>query len=199
MLVNASRLIGTQVLSLQTGGAIAVVAELVVDPNELKIIGFRVQGPMVDRAANILDASSVREFSRYGMVIDSVEELVTRDDVVKIKKALELNFDIVGLKVVTKKGTKLGKASGYTVTDDDFMVQQIIVKRPALKAFMDPELTIPRKEIVEVNDYKIVVKDEEAKIRERAENEDFIPNFVNPFRKNPEQEYAPARSQSPDE
>ena len=195
MLVNASRLIGTQVLSLRTGAAVAMVAESIIDPSSLKVVGFKLRGSLVDRAAaNILDAKSIREYSRYGMVIDSIEELVERDDVVKIKKALELNFDIVGLKVVTKKGTKLGKVIGYTVTDDDFMVQQIIVKRPVLKAFSDPELTIPRKEIVEVNDYKIVVKDEEAKIRERAENEDFIPNFVNPFRKNPEQDYSPTHN-----
>ena len=46
----------------------------------------------------------------------------------------------------------------------------------------DPELTIPRTEIVEITDYKIIVKDEEKTIKDRAENEDFIPNFVNPFR-----------------
>ena len=59
---------------------------------------------------------------------------------------------------------------------------QLVVKRPAVKALIDPELIVPRKQIVEVNDYKIIVKDEEEKIRKRAEHEDFIPNFVNPFR-----------------
>ena len=31
-------------------------------------------------------------------------------------------------------------------------------------------------------DYKIIVKDEEKVLKRRAEKEDFIPNFVNPFR-----------------
>ena len=79
------------------------------------------------------------------------------------------------------------------------MLQQIIVKRPVVKSFLDPELTIPRKEIAEVTDYKIIVKDEEKEIREKAKNEEFIPNFVNPFRKKPEPDYAPAENQSPDE
>ena len=37
---------------------------------------------------------------------------------------------------------------------------------------------------MEVNDYEIIVKDEEKKIREKAVSpEEFVPNFVNPFRK----------------
>ena len=65
-----------------------------------------------------------------------------------------------------------------------------------MKSLMDPELTIPRKEIIEVTDYKVIVKDEEKVIKEKAEKEDFIPNFVNPFRKS-EQDLSPADNQNP--
>ena len=51
-----------------------------------------------------------------------------------------------------------------------------------MKAILDPELVIGRSEIKEVNDYEIIVKDEEDKIRKRATKQDFIPNFVNPFK-----------------
>ncbi len=197
MLIAASRLIGTPILSMQATGQIASISSAIVDPVSLKIIGFFLAGPLVNKSpANILDVSSIREYSRYGMVIDSIDELVEPDDVIKISKVLELNFELLDLKVETKKGSKLGKVSDYVVTNDNFTVQQIIVKRPLLKSFMDPELTIPRKEIVEVTDYKIIVKDEEKVIKEKAEKEDFIPNFVNPFRKN-EQDLSPADNQSP--
>lgn len=197
MLVAASRLIGTPILSMQASGQIASISSAIVDPTSLKIVGFFLAGPLVNKAAaNILDVSSIREYSRYGMVIDSIDELVEPDDVIKISKVLELNFELLDLKVETKKGSKLGKVSDYIVTDDNFTVQQIIVKRPLIKSFMDPELTIPRKEIIEVNDYKIIVKDEEKIIKEKAEKEEFIPNFVNPFRKN-EQDLSPAENQNP--
>ena len=200
MLVSGSRLENVPVLSLQVGGAIAWTGAPIIEPETLKIVAFRTHGPLVNRAeANILDVWSVREYSQMGMVVDSIEDLVAPGDVVKIEKILKLNFNLVGLKVETKKGTKLGKVSDFTVTDNDFMVQQIIVKRPAMKALIDPELVISRKEIVEVNDYKIIVKDEEKTIREKAAKEDFVPNFVNPFRKTPEPDYAPAQSQNPGE
>ena len=181
MLMYESSLIGTPILSLQASGPIGRVSSVIIDPNGLKIIAFRIDGP--HPSANLLEVSSVREHSSLGMVIDSIDELVGRDDVVRLQQVLDLNFDLLTLKVESKKGTKLGHIIDYTVTSEDYTVQQLIVKRPALKALMDPELTIPRSEIIEVTDYKVIVRDEEKTIRSRAEHEDFIPNFVNPFRK----------------
>ena len=194
MLVSGSRLIGTPILSMQAAGQIAKLESSVIDPDSLKVLAFRVESPLVRKAKKtILDTRSIREYSKYGIVVDSIDDLSEEEDVVKIGELLELNFDLNGLKVETKKGSKLGRVIDWTVTTDNFMVQQLIVRRPVLKALIDPELTIPRSEIVKITDYKIIVKDEEKKIREKAETEDFIPNFVNPFRKS---EQAPVRAQT---
>ncbi|MBQ2622736.1 hypothetical protein IJG12_00180 [Candidatus Saccharibacteria bacterium] len=192
MLVMNSRIIGTPILSVQAGGPIATIKSAIIDPNDLKILGFHLEGPLVNRAeARILDVRSIREYSQLGMVIDNIEELVAPDDVIKIQNVLELNFDLINLKVRTKKGTKLGHIIDYTLTSEDFIVQQIIVRRPLVKSLVDPELTISRKEIVEITDYEVIIKDEEKVLKARAEKEDFVPNFVNPFR---EQGFAPAKT-----
>lgn len=199
MLISGDKLRNVPILSIQAGGMIARTGDPIIDPDELKLVGFNIAGPLAKSENNILDIKSVREFSNYGMVIDSTDELVSGDDVIKIKRALELGFNLIGLKVETRRGSKLGKVSSFNCTDNDFMIQQLVVQRPAIKALMDPELLIPRAEIVEVNDYKIIVRDEEKKIKERAAKEDFIPNFVNPFRKNPKPDYAPSQTENPDE
>ena len=183
MLVYNSRLIGTPILSIQASSPIGHIDTIIVDPDNLKIVAFGLSGPAISRgSSSLLDIKSIREYSDLGMIIDSTDELIADDDVVKISKILALNFDLIDLKVETKKGSKLGKVSAFTVDSDDFTVKQIIVKRPPLKAFIDPELTISCREIVEITDYKIIVKDEEKVLKRRAEKEDFIPNFVNPFR-----------------
>lgn len=183
MLIANTKLIGLPILSVQDSGPIGSIASVIIDPDTLKIIAFRVYGAASSEGGNILDVRSVREYSKYGLVIDSADELVGDGDIVKIQKVLELNFSLIGLKVETKKGSKLGKITDFTVTEDNFSVQQIIVKRPTIKSLLDPELVIPRAEITEVTDYKVIVKDEEKVIKERAMKEDFVPNFVNPFRK----------------
>jgi len=195
MLVYASKLIGTPILSMQSAGPIGVITDLVVDPNTLKILAFRIKGPLV-KTANILDAKSVREYSKYGCVVDSIDELVEKGDIIKVSEIIDLNFDLNGLKVETKKKTKLGHVIDFTVTSEDFNVKQIIVKRPLVKSFLDSELIIPRSEITEVTDYKIIVKDEEKTIKEKAETTEFVPNFVNPFRKT-EPAHSPAATQTP--
>lgn len=185
MLIDASRLTDFPVLSLHLGGPIARTEEIVVNPDNLKIIAFRVWGAAIKNdpeLGTILDVRDVREFSNLGMIIDSAEDFVDQKDVIKIDKVMQLNFSLISLSVETKKGTKLGKIVDYVVNTDDFSVRQLIVKRPFLKAFSDPELVIPRKEIIEINDYKVIVKDEEEKIKKVASKEEFVPNFVNPFR-----------------
>ncbi len=197
MLISGSKLLNFPVLSLHVGGAIARTAEAVVDPNNLHILGYTVVGPMVDaEVGDVLDIKSVREVANIGLIIDSSDELTTRDEVIKIGEILKLNFQLAGLTVETKKGTRLGKVADYVVNTDNFMVQQLVVKRPALKALTDPELIVGRSQIVEITDYKVIVKDEEAKIRREMIKKDFVPNFVNPFR---EPNFAPIQNQNPDE
>ncbi len=196
MLITASKFIGTPILSMQASGQIGQVTDFIIEPESLKAIAFIVSGPGINPETDILDAKSIREYSSYGIVIDSEDDLTARGDVIRIDKVLELNFALNDLIVETKKGSKLGHIVNFTMTSDNFTVQQLIVRRPKLKAIIDAELTIPRSEIVEVTDDKIIVKDEEKVIKARAEKEDFIPNFVNPFRKT-ELSRAPVQTKNP--
>ena len=189
MLIDSSRLENFPVLSLHMGTPIAFLRNPIVDPNNLKLLAFELTGPEVGgENGTILDVRDIREFSPLGAIIDSSDNFVNPGDVIKLDKIMKLNFTLKDLKVETKKKTKLGKVSDFVVDTDTFEVRQLIVRRPPLKAFIDPELVIPKKEIVEITDYKVIVKDEEDKIKKKAIKEDFVPNFVNPFR---EPDFAP--------
>lgn len=186
MLINGSKLVDCPILSLHIGGEIARVVEPIVDPNSLKVIGFKVEGKLVNEdTGDILPIESVREFSRMGMIVDSIDELVDGTDIVKIKNVLELDFHLVGHKVVTRKQVKLGRVNDYTLEISGWSIQQLIVQRPIMKAFFDPELIISRAKIIEVDDEQVVVKDEHDRAKtkiEAAAPATFVPNFVNPFR-----------------
>ena len=198
MLITGSRLAGIEVLSLHLGGPIARTVEPVIDPNELKIVAFTLAGPQVGgENGDILETKSVREFAGAGMIVDSIDELVRREDVIRLDEVMKLNFRLMGLKVETKGGKKLGKVEDYTVDPTTFQIMQIVVRRSAFRGFLDPELIIGRSQIVEVDDYRIIVKEADEKSLKRASSKDFVPNFVNPFRQEPS--FAPARSQSPGE
>lgn len=165
-------------------GTIARVTEAIVDPNELKIIAFRVDGPTTgtEDTGDILPATSVREFSRLGMIIDSSDEFVNGDEIIRIKTVLDLGFSLLKLKAESKAGAKLGKVSDFIVEPETWFVQQLVVQRPILKALLDPELLISRNEIDSVTDTKVIIKDEKPKIKVAAMPAASSSSFVNPFR-----------------
>ena len=187
MLINSSRLAGCPILSLQVGGPVATVTREIIDPRKLKIVGFFLVGPEVNGdTGNILRAEDSREFSNLGMIVDSSDIFTNEGEVKKLDEVIALEFSMDGVRVETKKGTKLGKVKEYTVDTTDFRILQITVKRPIMKSLIDPELIISRKEIVEIKNDIIIVKDEEEKLKKKimdipaAER----PEFVNPFREN---------------
>lgn len=185
MLVDSARLGQCPVLSLHVGGAIAFVESVIIDASKMQIVGFFLSGPVIrGEIGNILETKMVREFSPVGMIVDSEDDFTSPGEVVKLDKVIKNGFSIEGINVVTKKGTKLGKVTSFIFDPTDYKIMQIVVKRPIMKALIDPELIISRKEIVNITNDKIVVKDEEDTLKDRMVREDFVPNFVNPFREN---------------
>ena len=192
MLVIGSKMIGNSVLSLHIGGAIGTTKSAIIDPENLNIIAYTVDGPAIKsdpEIGNILDINDVRELGPEGLIINSSDVLVNREDVIRIDEVMKLNFNLVGLKVVTKNGKKLGKVVDYTFDSNSFMIYQLIVHRPVgFAAINDPNLTINRSQIVEIDDYTVTIKNDKEQVKvvekkKKTEPEEFKPNFVNPFRK----------------
>lgn len=189
MLVIGSKMLNCPILSLHVGGEIAVTRDAIVDPEDLRIIAYTLDGPLMrdPENGNILITDDVREISQNGMIIDSIDRLVNREDIIRLDQVMNLNFNLIGLKVVTQSGKKLGKIVDYTFDSQSFSIFQLIVQRPMFSSLNDPQLTINRSQIIEIDDYKITIKHdkEQVKVEKKAQQAEpeFQPDFVNPFRK----------------
>lgn len=193
MLMVGSRFIGMPVLSLHIGGQTASIKRAIIDPEDLKIIAFELEGAILKdpEIGSFLMAEDIRETSNQGLVVDSADRFVEPEDVIRLNDVLELNFDLKGLAVVSKEGKKdkkLGKIIDYTVDSSTLSVFQIIAQRPFMESFTDPQLTINRSQITEIDDYKVTIKHDKQKVKveqpvEKAKAGDFVPNYSNPFRK----------------
>jgi len=188
MLVLNSQIIGKLVQSIHTGSSIGQLKHAIVDYNNLKVIAYDVDGPLVKQEdLDILMTNDIREYAPVGAIVDSLDSLATGNDVVAVKHIRDVQFDPLHLKVKTKKGKKLGQVVDFILDTQDFLIQQLIVRRPPMQALLDPELTISRDKIVEVTDYYIVINDDTEKPKARAEKKqeapEFVPNYVNPFKK----------------
>lgn len=180
MLVSGSKLTHTPVLSLQTGTRLGVTKEPVIDPSNLKILAYMIEGPSI-KNKTFIRIDDIREISSLGMIIDSADELVELEDVIKIKQIHNLNFKLFGINVIDEKNHKLGKVEDYNINTKSFTIDQLSVNRGMLKSLSQSNLLVHRSQILEIDDYKIKIRSatEKEKLLEKEEGRF---DYLNPFR-----------------
>jgi uncharacterized protein YrrD len=182
MLVLGTRLNETPVMSLQTGTRLATTGTALIDPANLKIVAFELEGPLLHEKPSFLRVAEIREISGVGMIIDSSDDLIGLDDVIKIKALYELGFKLIGMNVIDEHKKKLGKVDNYTLETGSFVIQQLNVKRGILRGLTDTGLLIHRSQITEINDDAIIVKSTAKKITPEPVMQATRREYVNPFR-----------------
>jgi sporulation protein YlmC with PRC-barrel domain len=181
MMLLGSTLAKAPVMGLQTGSEIAQTKSAIIDPGTLTIVAYVVGGPLLEDGTWLLRIADVRELSDLGFIVDSTDEFIHPEDVLKVNEIYKLNFSLLDMPVMDEKRNKLGKVIDFTLETTTFTVQQLTVRRPLLKSFNDTELLIHRSQIIEINDDAIVVHSE-AKAPE-PELHEVVGSYVNPFRK----------------
>jgi uncharacterized protein YrrD len=182
MLVLGSRLKETPVMSLQTGTRLASTGTPLINPANLKIVAFQLEGPLLTENPSFLRVADIRELSGVGMIIDSSDELLALDDVIKIKELYDLGFQLIGMNVIDEHKRKLGKVENYTVETGSFIIEQLSVKHGILRGLTDTGMLIHRSQIIEINDNAIIVKTTAKKITVEPVMQSVRHEYVNPFR-----------------
>lgn len=180
MILLGSTLKNAPVMGIQSGSEIARTKDPVIDPATLTIAAYEVSESMFEKTL-LLRIADIRELSDIGMIVDSEEEFLEPEDVIKLHEIYEKNFQLVGINVIDEKRRKLGKVIDFTLETNSFVIQQLTVRRPLLKSLNDTELLIHRSQIIEINNDSIVVHSE-AKAPE-PELHEVAGSYVNPFRK----------------
>lgn len=181
MLILGSRLIHAPVMSLQTGTKLASTVKPVIDPANLRLLAYEVEGPLLSETPAFIRTNDIREYGRLGMIIDSNDELIGLEDVIQIKKIHSLGFPLIGIAVIDEHKRKLGKVDDYTLDTNDFVIQQLNVRRGIFQGITDTGLLINRSQIIEINNAAIIVKAPSVKSAEPVMKA-IRGEFVNPFK-----------------
>lgn len=193
MILLGSSIANASIMSLQTGGEIAKAIKPIVDPADLSIVAYEVDSHIAPKHS-LIRLADIRELSDMGMIVDSIDELIEANDVLKVKELFDLNFQPVGMNVTDEKRRKLGKITDFTVETGGFIIQQLIVRRPLIKRLNDTELVIHRSQIIEINPNSIVVHST-ADVPE-PERSEVSGSYINPFRKPTEAAHEISSNQS---
>lgn len=180
MLHSMDHLIGSSIMSLQTGTPLAIVDSAIIDPRKLKVVAFRVQGTRLSHQESVLHPEDIREVSDIGLIVDGDEALMPLDGLVRLKEVVDFDFSLDGLRVENESGRLLGKIQGYAVDPDSFLIHQLYTKPSLLRSIITTGLTIHRSQIVSINNERMIIKDPTIPVKQPEAAP--AQNFVNPFR-----------------
>lgn len=163
MLLLSAKLLGQPVLSLRTGGEVAIAHMPIINPDNLKVMGFFCYDKFSGDELVLL-AQDIREHISRGFVVNDHEVLTDPEDLIRIHDVLNKRFDPIGKTVVTNHKRTLGKVSDYAVDNQSLAILKLYVAPRLLKSLMGSSLSIDRSQIVEVTDKRIVVKEATSEV-----------------------------------
>lgn len=162
-------LYGRPIKSLHSETTVGVATEPIINPHNLKILGWWCKAPSSGKQLVLL-AENVRELMPSGLAVDDDSALSQPEDLVRHREILDIRFQLPD-KLVKTKRQKLGKVSDFTY-DESMFVQKLYVSRSLAKLFSSEDtLIIGRNQILEVTDHYILIDDADI----RATEEEMVP------------------------
>lgn len=173
MLQLSSKLFNIPIMSLRSGGPVGTAVSPVINPNNLKIEGWYA----VDRFSGkklVLPVSEVRELTRRGLAVNDHDAMTDPTEMVRLKKVIEIDYQLLGKMIITEKHRKVGKITDFAFEPESMYIQNLYARGRGLRSLASDELVIGRGQIVQITDKAIVVRDTDvsvsfaAKVAERA-------------------------------
>ncbi|HXE10212.1 MAG TPA: hypothetical protein VN554_02190 [Verrucomicrobiae bacterium] len=159
MLQLSGALVQKSVLSLRTGTPVATVTGAIINPNNLKVEGFYCQDRFDKKKQLVLLYQDIRDVLPDGYVVNDHEVLSEANELVRLQKIMDLNFELIGKPVVTLSKEKVGKVGDYATEMETMFVQKLYVSQSILRNFTGGSLSIDRSQIQEITPRRIIISD----------------------------------------
>jgi sporulation protein YlmC with PRC-barrel domain len=173
-----SELQGAQIILFQENAKVGEVQEVVISPDDGAFLGITLIDP-IEKKPKVIPAIEIKGFGSGLVLVKGLESLTEFDDVIKVKKALELGAKIIGERVETESGQNLGKVTDATINFELVALEKLYVSANPLLSFIAKDLLVPAKKIVEIQKKKIIVTDEFVKNTEAKVAPNVIPAVDN--------------------
>lgn len=159
MLILASQVQDAPILSIRNGHPVAMAGNMLIEADKLEVAALFCKSPGWRGQDHVLLLRDIREFSRSGIIIDSLEDIEDIHEIIRLGDIVDRNYQVNGKQVVTESGTKLGKVEDYSVDTVSNLIQKLYIKPSLLKNLMVNNLVVDRNNIIKTEDSKIIVSD----------------------------------------
>ncbi len=165
MKIYATSLIGRSIYSVHSGTIIGTIAGWLVT-----IKGLRMELLCVktnDNSTAYLLTNDIRSLGGK-VIIDSESKLSEQDELVRHQELIISMFDLMGSKVVSASGQRIGSTKELEINPQDFYIHKIHIRARYIKRLLNERLIIDRTDILEIKKDLVVVKDATIKTKQTA-------------------------------
>lgn len=148
-----SELVGLPVFDEASGRApIAFIRDIILDPENGKVLAFMVKRDHVIVAADVSRVHS-------GLHIQDRSDIIPLHDVLRIQEVYRMQIPVIGERVITEqKKVLLGRVIDYAIDTTTMSLLHLFVAKTFL-FFYFQEYVIPFRNIVQIKQKDIIVKD----------------------------------------
>ena len=167
MIRNYSQIIGTPILSHEDGRAIALLQDVIINPDNGKLEGFWVKPITLHIGNAIIQNNSILEWKK-NIYIKDEREISEPEEIIKISEILEMNTLIIGNSVKNEAGEVFGNVFDIDFDTSKLYLRNLYVQKSFL-GFKYGQRIFNYDTIAQVLPEYILVKDIEEK-KEKAED-----------------------------
>lgn len=164
MLFLNNYLVNKKILSIRDTMPIAFITKAICNPSNLKVEGFYCID-FFTKETKVLLNQDIREVSKQGFVVNDQDSLTSFDELIRLKKVIELNYTLINKPVETISKKKIGKIDDFSFDSEIMYINKIYVYRSILKNFNGAVASVDRNQIIELTDNKVIIEDLEESIR----------------------------------
>ena len=162
MIKFASELILKPVIMKREHALVGIVEDLVMNPDNGELVGILVREGFGKKNLKTLATKDIISITTDYYLISEYESLGELDEIVRVKKVLELGIKLVGSKVVTVLGIVLGRVRDYTVNTKSLHLDKLYVDQGVFRP-LARELLISFPQIVSIEKDVVTVADASIK------------------------------------
>jgi len=160
MFIEAKKIIGLPVASVEEESKVGEILQLVIDPQNGTLLGFLVKTNGFFDTVKALSVIDVRDWDPQGLVITSVDNIVALDEIIRIKEIFDQKIIILGFKAQTESGKSLGSIDNLLIDTENLVVAKYYVKN----ILTGDERVFLANSVVKIENKTVIFQDDEKSL-----------------------------------
>lgn len=167
MEINANQILGITVYSLERGERIGQVRNFYLNPKEKELVALLIGHKKIIKDESILPLKDVRGISFEAITVDSPAVLKKKNEYPEAREFIKSPPDIVGLSILKKDGTFLGRAASFSIDTETGKITKIHLSSGFIDSLRKDYAYIPAPKIEVIGSEMILVADDTAVKQEK--------------------------------